>query len=59
MVKLELSWAGQPTTVQILKDLVLSKKPNFVFLMKTLIDADKVELLRDMLGYADCRELCG
>ena len=50
-----LSWnchvLGNPRTIQIMRDLILSKRPNFVFQMKTLINKSKVETIRDMLRY--------
>ena len=45
---------GNPRTIDVLKDLVQTKRPQFLFLMKTLINKAKIEPIRDMLGYEGC-----
>ena len=53
-----LSWnccgLGNPWTVQVLRELVLSKRPNFIFLMETLIEVDKVEAIKKLIRYEGC-----
>ena len=53
-----LSWncrgLGNPRTVQVLRDLILSKRPKFVFLMETLVDKGKVEVIKEMIKYEGC-----
>ena len=53
-----LSWncrgLGNPRTVQVLRDLVLSKRPYFIFLMETLIDVNKAEDIRKLIIYEGC-----
>ena len=50
-----LSWncrgLGHPRTVQVLLDLVRSKKPDFIFLMETLCSREKLEILKFKLGF--------
>uniref|UniRef100_A0A803NLR5 RNase H type-1 domain-containing protein n=1 Tax=Cannabis sativa TaxID=3483 RepID=A0A803NLR5_CANSA len=50
-----LSWnchgLGNPWTLQFLKDIVIQKKPNFVFLCETLCRRDQVEKVRVSLGF--------
>ena len=59
-----LSWncrgLGNPRTIQALKGLVMDLKPNFIFLMETLLIRPKLEHLQKQLGYegmfvVDCR----
>ena len=53
-----LSWnchgLGNPRTVQVLRDFILSKRPKFVFLMETLVDKGKVEVIKEMIKYEGC-----
>ena len=53
-----LSWnvrgLGNPRTVQVLRDLVNSKRPDFVFLMETLLDGKKAETVCETLRYEGC-----
>ena len=50
-----LSWnccgLGTPWTIQFLKEIVLRKKPNFVFLCEILCKKDRVERLKVSLGF--------
>ena len=50
-----LSWncrgLGQPQTVQMLVELVKWKKPNFIFLIETLCNRNKLERLKVKLGF--------
>lgn len=50
-----LSWnycgLGEPHTVQMLVELVKCKKPNFLFLIKTMCNKTKLESLKVKLGY--------
>ena len=52
--KLELSWAGNPRTVQVLVDLIHTKRPQFLFLMGTLLDGEKMEVICRKLGFDGC-----
>ena len=63
-----LSWncrgLGNPRTVQALKGLVMDLKPNFIFLMETLLIRPKLEYLQKQRGYEgmfviDCRGRSG
>lgn len=42
---------GNPNTVQVLLDLVQSRKPGVVFLMETMIDNKRVEAIRSKMNY--------
>lgn len=50
-----LSWncreLGNPATVRVLVDLVHSKKPNLVFLIETLMGNNKLQPIKNKLGY--------
>ena len=50
-----LSWnyhgLGNPRTVEVLKDLVRSKKPMFLFLIETLATYNTVERIRGVLSF--------
>lgn len=50
-----LSWncrgLGAPRTIQFLQELVLRKRPNFIFLCETLCKKVKVEKIRSLLGF--------
>lgn len=50
-----LSWnccgLGNYATIQVLKDLVLNKKPSILFLMETLINKTKLEPIKFHLGF--------
>ena len=50
-----LSWnccgLGHPRTVQVLLDLVRSKKSDFIFLMETMCSREKLESLKVKLGF--------
>uniref|UniRef100_A0A803NLK0 RNase H type-1 domain-containing protein n=1 Tax=Cannabis sativa TaxID=3483 RepID=A0A803NLK0_CANSA len=41
---LELPWAWNPSNLQFLKDLLIQKKPNFIFLCETLCKRDQMEM---------------
>lgn len=45
---------GNPRTIQFLKDLIIQKKPKFVFLCETFSKRDKVEHLRSLLAFEGC-----
>ncbi|XP_019163599.1 PREDICTED: uncharacterized protein LOC109159940 [Ipomoea nil] len=45
---------GNPRTVQEVVDLVSKKKPEFVFLMETMVDRSHAERLRVKLGLEGC-----
>ncbi|KAK1366647.1 Endonuclease/exonuclease/phosphatase family protein [Heracleum sosnowskyi] len=42
---------GNPYTVQVLLDLVQTKKPTMVFLMETMIDNSRIEAIRAKMNY--------
>lgn len=50
-----LSWnchgIGTPWAIQFLKELILQKNPNFIFLSETLCKKEKAERIRDMIGF--------
>lgn len=50
-----LSWnyrgLGHPQTVQMLVDLVHSKKPCFIFLIETLCSKNKLEQIKVRIGF--------
>ena len=50
-----LSWncrgLGHPRTVQVLIELVKSRKPSFIFLMKTLCYRHQLEHLKQKLSF--------
>lgn len=50
-----ISWnchgLGNPCTVQFLKELILLKKPKFLFLCETICRKDKLDRLRISLGF--------
>lgn len=43
---------GNPRAVQILKDLVLLKRPTLVFLMETKVSSDRVKEVQRTLGFS-------
>ncbi|XP_031124299.1 uncharacterized protein LOC116026992 [Ipomoea triloba] len=51
-----LSWncrgLGNPSTVQVLVDLIHSKKPNIVFLIETFVGLRRLQPIKQRLGYA-------
>lgn len=59
-----LSWncrgLGNPATVQVLVDLVHSKKPDVVFLIETLVGLNKMQPIKTKLGFKGlfCRGKC-
>ena len=50
-----LSWncrgLGNPRAILILKDIVQFKKPRIIFLIETLSKLDKIERIKNQLGY--------
>lgn len=50
-----ISWnargLGNPCSVQVLKDLVLIKRPKVDFLMETKVDSMMIEYVRSVLGF--------
>ena len=52
-----LSWncrgLGHPRTVQVLLDLVRTKKPEFIFLMEILCSKETLENLKFKLGFGN------
>ena len=50
-----LSWncrgLGNPRAIQILKDIVQLKKLRIIFLIETLSKLDKIERIKNQLGY--------
>lgn len=49
--------ATHARTIQVLRDLILSKRPNFPFLMETLIDVSMVEANLEVLRFEGCHEV--
>lgn len=53
-----LSWncrgLGNPATIQVLMDLVHSRKPNLIFLMETMVNKNRMESIRTKLGFKGC-----
>lgn len=43
---------GSPCSVQVLKDLVLVKKPKLVFVMETKINGALIDYIRELLGFS-------
>lgn len=50
-----LSWncrgIGTPWADQFLKEIILQKRPNFIFLCETLCKKDKIEKIQKYLGF--------
>lgn len=44
---------GSPRTVRVLKEMLQSHKPDFLFLSETLADNNKVALLAPKLGFVN------
>lgn len=42
---------GNPRAVQFLKDMVIQKKPQLIFLCETLCMKEKVDKVRDLVGF--------
>uniref|UniRef100_A0A803Q4W9 CCHC-type domain-containing protein n=1 Tax=Cannabis sativa TaxID=3483 RepID=A0A803Q4W9_CANSA len=57
-IMISLSWncrgLGNPRAVQFLKDLVVQKRPDIIFLCETLCRKDVVERVRVTLGFEGC-----
>lgn len=53
-----LSWncqgMGNPRTVCALKDIIIAKKANLIFLYETLIHQIKIEQIKYLLAYDGC-----
>ena len=45
---------GNPRAVLALKDLVWSHQPNFIFLVETLVNQNKIDAIKKSLGYNGC-----
>lgn len=42
---------GNPRAVQFLKDMVIQKRPQLIFLCETLCIKEKVDKVRDLIGF--------
>lgn len=42
---------GNPRAVLVLKDLVRSRRPDFIFLIETLVHSNKMEEIKIAIGY--------
>lgn len=47
----ELSWDHNPETVQALRTWCWRQRPDFVFIMKSMLDSSKLELVRNKCGF--------
>ena len=43
---------GNPQRVQVLKDLILTKRPKIVFLMETMVGGERMQFVRNYIGFA-------
>lgn len=52
-----LSWncrgLGTPRTVRVLKEMIKSHRPTFLFLSETLVEGNKIEVLSSKLGFSN------
>ena len=42
---------GNPRAILVLKDLLVSRKPTIIFLIETLVNANKIEEIKRKLGF--------